>query len=356
MVDSDELYLRTCFSLARKGRFFAPPNPLVGAVIVKNNIILATGYHREFGGDHAEIAALKKIQPAGARGATLYCNLEPCCHQGKTPPCAPAIIRAGIKKVVIANLDPHPAVNGGGAAILRTAGLKVRTGILEKEGQELNRHFFTAQQRRRPYVCLKAAASLDAKIALKNGESKWITSDEARSWARRRRDEFQSILVGIKTVEKDDPHLGGNRRDPLRIIIDPHLRIPPRAQVLRDQNCLICCQNPDPEKRRILKDSQIPLLVLPDLEPRRILSALFERQIISLLVEGGAYTLSKFISDRLADELDYYLEPILLGSEAVSPFSFPSPASLTTAPRLQNYRLRKLGSTFYLNGKLNFLA
>ena len=213
---------------------------MVGAVIVKRGRTIARGYHRKSGEPHAEIEALRAAED-DTKGATLYVNLEPCRHVGKTPPCTDAIIRAKVARVVCAVRDPNRIARGGIEG-LRRAGIEVSVGVLKREAVDLNETFFTAHSMRRPFVALKFAASLDGKLATRTGDSKWITSEPARRYARRLRGTYQAIVIGVETVIADDPHLGARTKglpDPLRIVLDSTLRIPLRAKVLRDSNVII---------------------------------------------------------------------------------------------------------------------
>src|SRR3989344_2010898 len=224
-MDENIKFLKETLKLAKKGLGKVNPNPMVGAVIVKNNKIIGKGYHKKFGYPHAEIEALKNCQQ-NPKGATLYVNLEPCSHFGKTPPCADAIIKAGIKKVVCCTQDPNPKALG-------KTGIEISFGLLEQEARQLNEAFFTFHEKKRPFIAIKFAASLDGKIATQRGDSKWITNEKARKYSRALRKQYQAVLVGINTVLKDNPHLG----DSLRIILGS--KIPKNSQVLRNKNILI---------------------------------------------------------------------------------------------------------------------
>ena len=226
----DEKVLR----LAEKGRGRTSPNPMVGAILVKDGEVAGEGYHAKAGEAHAEIIALQQAREE-ARGAALYLNLEPCTHYGKTPPCAPQVIESGVKRVVIGMEDPNPLVKGKGIEMLRRAGLDVEVGILEKECQRLNEAFCKYILKKEPFVILKVAATLDGKIATRNGDSKWISGEASRRFVHKLRDQVDGVLVGIGTVLKDDPQLtarirGG--RDPYRIVLDSRLKIPEEAKVI----------------------------------------------------------------------------------------------------------------------------
>lgn len=349
--------MEICLKLAKKGSYKTHPNPQVGALIVKDNKIISQGYHHKFGKKHAEIDALEKIN-FKATGTTLYCTLEPCCHQGKTPPCTQSIIKSGISKVVLGSSDNFEKVNNKGIKQLKDAGIEVITGILEEECKKLNKAFFFANKNKIPLGTIKAAASLDSKSSLKNGKSKWITSNKAREYARKQRDYFSAILVGINTVIKDNPNLGGKNRDPLRIILDPHLKISVKAQVLRDDNCIVFCKSEkikQKDKAKIVKTHFNKIVGIDNYSLKEILTFLFkEKNIISLLVEGGSKTIGYFLQEKLAHELNYYFEPILLGNKAKEALPFPEINNLTESIKIKNTSIKKLGSSFLLKGEIEY--
>ncbi len=234
MVQEDERWMKRALRLAEKGRGRTSPNPMVGAVLVKNGKSVGEGYHVKAGTDHAEIIALKRAGEE-ARGAILYLNLEPCTHYGRTPPCAPAVIEAKVKRAVIGMEDPNPSVRGRGLESLKRAGLDVEVGILEKECRRLNEAFCKYITKKEPFVILKVAATLDGKIATREGDSKWISGETSRRFVHRMRDQVDGVVVGIGTVLKDDPQLTARikkGRDPYRVILDSQLRIPEEAKVI----------------------------------------------------------------------------------------------------------------------------
>src|SRR3990167_9369791 len=238
---ADERFMGEALKLAEQGIGRTSPNPMVGAVVVRAGKIIGRGYHRRAGSAHAEIEALAAAGRS-ARGATLYVNLEPCAHFGKTPPCTESIINAGIKRVVCSAIDPNPQVHGRGVARLKQFGIFVSVGVRKEEALALNEAFFVFHEKKRPFVALKFAMSLDGKLATKKGDSQWITGEKARTFARGLRGTYQGIVVGVNTVIRDNPHLGARKRgvkDPVRIIVDSHLRIPLHARVLRDANVII---------------------------------------------------------------------------------------------------------------------
>ncbi len=322
----DESYIKLALELAAKGKGRVSPNPLVGCVIVKNHQIIAAGYHEYFGGPHAEINALRSARE-DVKGATLYVNLEPCSHYGKTPPCADAIIAAGISRVVIGTLDCNPLVAGKGAEKLTRAGIEVKTGIMEKECLELNRFFFKYMQKRIPYVTVKVAQTLDGKIATFNNQSKWITTKASREEVHRMRASYDAVLIGRKTAMIDDPKLTvrlTEGRDPKRVILDSKLRIDLKRSMFYDnpeQNIFIVTSVSSKEKQRkiaSLKKLGVKILFVPDgkdghVSLPAVLKALGKENIMSVMVEGGQEIFSSFVREKLADEMRIFISPKLLG-------------------------------------------
>ncbi|MDD4351650.1 MAG: bifunctional diaminohydroxyphosphoribosylaminopyrimidine deaminase/5-amino-6-(5-phosphoribosylamino)uracil reductase RibD [Candidatus Gracilibacteria bacterium] len=291
MNDND--YMQQCLKLARKGKYFVSPNPMVGACLVKKDRLLGKSYHAQFGGAHAEAKLIKKLGQQKCRDATLYVNLEPCCHHGKTPPCTKAIIAAGIKKVVVGSLDPNPLVSGQGIKELKKAGLEVKVGVCEKECHDLNRKFFKFITTSLPYVTLKVAQTQDGFIADKDGKSKWITGIKARKAGHILRAEHDAVLVGANTVRRDNPHLtlhGAKGRQPWRIILDRSGRTAKTVHLLNDK----------------FKDRT---LILSEKDLRKVLSKLSSKGISSVLVEGGAQIYNSFLQAGLVDEILIFTAP-----------------------------------------------
>lgn len=309
MTDTD--YLRQALNLAKKGMGWVNPNPMVGAILVKNDVVIGKGYHKKIGGPHAEIEALKACKN-DPKGATLYINLEPCVHFGRTPPCAEAIIKAGIKKVIYATADPNPKVSGRGIAVLKQAGIEVKVGELDSESRELNEAFFTFHTKKRPFVAIKFAASLDGKLATSTGDSKWITNEKSRQFAHTLRGQYQAILVGINTVLKDDPHLGVRKR----IILDSKLRIPLEAKVLRDPKVIIATtKKANKKKLKELHRLGFDVIIFDEkIAVPKLLNILYQKEIISVLVEGGRQVLDSFIDSKLVDKVYAFHAPLLIGT------------------------------------------
>jgi diaminohydroxyphosphoribosylaminopyrimidine deaminase/5-amino-6-(5-phosphoribosylamino)uracil reductase len=352
----DVQYIKQTLRLAKKGLGYTSPNPMVGAVIIKNGIILGSGYHHKAGEAHAEIEALRSFQ-GSFNGATLYVNLEPCTHQGKTPPCTEAIIKAGISRVVIGTLDPNPLVSGKGVARLKKAGIEVSVGFLSDEARTLNETFFCLHEQGRPFIAIKFAGSLDGKIATASHDSKWITSEKARRYSQNLRSHYQAILVGINTVIEDDPHLGTRVRgkvDPLRIILDSTLHVPLKSQVLRDNNVLIVTTGrADQAKQKILTRRGVPLFVCPgdSIELPHVMQELVSREVISLLVEGGGTVLGSFVDNHLVDKVYAFYGPLIIGGvDSVAAIAGTGAAYISQSLKLSDLSSKKLDDTFLLIG------
>lgn len=355
----DQVFLKKALKLAKKGMGWTSPNPMVGAILVKNEKIIGKGYHKKVGLPHAEIKAIKSVKESAER-ATLYVNLEPCSHFGRTPPCVDAIIKAKIARVVCSVLDPNPKVRGKGVDKLRKAGINVSIGILENEARVLNESFFTFHTKKRPFIALKFASSLDGKIATKTGDSKWITNEKARQFARNLRGQYQAVLVGINTIIKDNPHLGVRsqiKKDPLRIILDPNLRIPLQSQVLRDENVLLVTTSQAPDKKfRLLKQKNITILKFSEklIPLRKLLTYLKEKEIISILVEGGSKTLGFFVDEKLFDKVYAFYAPIIIGGEkAKTVTSGKGVSSTKDAINLNNISFKRFGDNSLMIGYKN---
>jgi diaminohydroxyphosphoribosylaminopyrimidine deaminase/5-amino-6-(5-phosphoribosylamino)uracil reductase len=337
--------MRRALTLAARGEGETNPNPLVGCVVVRAGKVVGEGYHQRAGEPHAEAIALARAG-ARARGATLYTNLEPCSHLGKrTPPCAPAVIAAGVSQVVAAMRDPNPRVDGRGLQALRRAGVVVRRGVLAAEAARLNERYVVAAGAMRPFVLLKAALTLDGRIATAAGESKWITSPRQRRAARELRRLHDGVAVGIGTVLADDPRLWPQprvRRPFYRIVFDSHLRLPLRSRLAataRQGPVLVLTGSRDAHRRRRLEALGLRVLVAP--RSGRVpvawaLSALRREGLTSLMVEGGSELLGSFLAARAFDQLALFRAPLLLGGRDSRPaFGGPNPKTLSAALRLQ---------------------
>ncbi|MBI4994695.1 bifunctional diaminohydroxyphosphoribosylaminopyrimidine deaminase/5-amino-6-(5-phosphoribosylamino)uracil reductase RibD [Candidatus Peregrinibacteria bacterium] len=349
LYQTDLQFMHRAIELAGRGTGFVSPNPLVGAVFVKNGKIISDGFHKKFGGDHAEIVALKNAgkNKISLAGSTLYINLEPCIHSGKTPPCVPALIAAGISRVKIAMKDPNPLVSGRGISALRRAGIKVDVGYLEREAKALNEKFIKWMKTGMPFVSMKVAMSLDGKIATRTGDSKWITGEGSRKYVKRIRDEHDAILVGAGTVLKDNPVLKGKIREPLRVILDSKLTLPFTEKVFRNNNVFIALTSKAPQfkinaliKRRInfkiFKGEKIPL--------RPLLRFLSGKNISSVLVEGGSEIFGSAIDEKLVDKFYWFIAPKIIGGQGAKPaVGGKGVFKMAQAMDLKDFRIEKSG-------------
>ncbi len=354
-TDQDKLFMQRCLELAALGAGWTNPNPMVGAVAVREGKIIAEGYHTRVGAPHAEIEALSKAK-GSLTGATLYVSLEPCNHIGRTGLCTKAIIASGITRVVIPTLDPNPTVSGQGVAALEKAGIKVDIGVCEEQAKLLNESYFVFHTKKRPFVAIKYAASLDGKIATKSGDSKWITNEEAREYARGLRGKYQAILVGANTVVADDPHLGArskSAKDPLRIILDPNLKSPVESKVFRDVNALVVTTDNSPSDHvSVFEKSNIPMLSYSgsQIDIDILLTDLAERDIVSIFVEGGGATFTHFLDSKCVDKLYGFYAPILIGSDGIG---FAPPAAASTVKdslHLTSVSHTSFGDNFLISG------
>jgi len=354
--------MRMALELAAEGRGFTSPNPMVGAVIVKDGEVVGRGWHEFAGGPHAEVNAIAEAGEQ-ARGATLYVTLEPCNHYGRTPPCTTAVLAAGISRVVTAMDDPNPKVTGGGNACLRENGVEVVTGILEPEARRLNAFFLKHVRTGRPYVILKCAATLDGKIATQSGDSRWVTGEAARAYVHELRHAVDGIMVGVNTIRADDPRLTtrrehGRSRDPVRIILDTRLTIPEDAKVLQGESVsgtlIVSGQLSDNAQRQRLIDRGIRILDIPAKEDRIDLDALMDHLggmgITSLLVEGGGQLSAGVLRAGVVDRICFFYAPKILGGDGISLCSGPGPEKMADAIRVANMDVRRFGDDFLIEG------
>jgi diaminohydroxyphosphoribosylaminopyrimidine deaminase / 5-amino-6-(5-phosphoribosylamino)uracil reductase len=339
---ADRKHMMRAIQLSRRG--FPAPNPHVGCVIVRSGLlgskVVGEGFHAYAGGDHAEVAALKKAG-SDARGATAYVTLEPCDHYGRTPPCSKALVEAGIARVVIACPDPNPDATGG-AATLRSHGITVDFGMGE-EAAKHNERFLSSMRLRRPYIVLKAAMTLDGRIALPDGSSKWITGELARKQAHKLRAEMGVVLAGRRTVELDDPELTargvrGLRRQPLRVVIDPHARLTGRERVFDRQA---------PTLHVTLRDH---LGSADGMDLQALMQYLFERGHTGLLVEGGAATIASFVRAGLWDRLEMFVAPKLFG-QGTAWLGAIGVESVDASELLEFAEMRKLGGDLWITAR-----
>jgi len=349
---SDIAFMTQALHLAENGRYTAHPNPVVGCVIVNDGEVVGEGWHRVAGEAHAEINALESAGET-ARGAIAYVTLEPCSHHGKTPPCADALVEAGVAEVVIGLQDPNPDVNGDGIERLKSAGIEVRTGVLGDKVEQQLAGFLSRVRRGRPFVTLKMACSIDGRIAMASGESQWITGPEARADVQRLRARSGAILSGIGTVLADDPSftvrdpdIDTLGRQPLRAVLDSHLRMPLSAEMiaLPGQTLIYCT---DDSKRQALLDAGAQVSKVADqdghVSSRAVLEDLAVREINDVLVEAGPILAGNLLSNGLVDELVIYQAPHIMGSETMGMFQTPAWTTLAHRQLLEIIDSRPVG-------------
>jgi len=361
---NDEHHMKMALRLARRGLGKTSPNPMVGAVIVKNGRVIGKGYHERFGGPHAEINAIKNAE-GKINGATLYVTLEPCCHQGKkTPPCLDTLLKYKWRRVVIGTTDPNPRVNGRSVGILKQRGIKTRTGVLDEECQKLNEVYFKYIQTGMPFVTLKCAQTLDGRIATTTGDSRWISSQPARKYAHMLRSQHDAVMVGVGTVLQDDPQLTvrlAKGRNPVRIVADSKLRIPLKAKMLQEQEAartiIATTSKADKKKLSTLKRMDIEVLTVKsdragDVDLKDLLEEMGRRDISSVLVEGGAKTITSFLRQRLADRVIAIIAPKVMGKgvEAVGELGI---RKVKQALRLSFQRVYRRGEDLVIEASFN---
>lgn len=357
--------------LAWRGLYTTHPNPRVGCVIVKEGVVVGRGWHEIAGQGHAEINALR-VAGEAARGATVYVSLEPCSHYGKTPPCASALIQAGVAKVISAMEDPNPKVSGSGHRLLQAAGIETACGLLETQARRVNPGFYKRMQTGLPWVIVKSAMSVDGRIAMASGESQWISCPQSRADVQRLRARVEAIVTGVETVLHDNPALtvrpelwpeavtgdepltgwcwpaGFTPIQPLRVIVDSHLRTPPSAALLQAPGrTLIACIDRDEAKAAALEQAGAEVLLLParsgHVDLRALVKALAARDVNEMLVETGGQLAGSFVAEGLVDEWICYLAPKLMGSEARPVLTLPNIRTMQQAHTLQLTDLRQIG-------------
>ncbi len=350
----DHLMMAEALSLAGKGKTTTQPNPCVGCVIVKDNKIIAEGWHKNAGSEHAEILALMQAG-AHAQGAVAYVTLEPCSHHGRTPPCADSLIDSGVDEVIIALQDPNPLVAGKGIKKLQQAGIKVRSGLLEDQARELNRGFISRMERGRPWLTVKTGASLDGRTAMQNGESKWITGPEARADVQHIRAACSAILTGSGTVIADDPsltvRLDESTRQPLRVVLDSHLSIPDNAKIFNDGHPLLLATalGANDDRFRQLQENGIDICSFPcsdsgRVDTKALLKCLAEHYLCNeILVEAGSVVCGNLLANELVDEIILYLAPVIMGSAARGIFDLPGLDSMAQRVHMSVKDVRATG-------------
>ncbi|MBT3852138.1 MAG: bifunctional diaminohydroxyphosphoribosylaminopyrimidine deaminase/5-amino-6-(5-phosphoribosylamino)uracil reductase RibD [Gammaproteobacteria bacterium] len=366
MKDLD--FMAHAIELAKKGRRHVQPNPMVGCVIVKKNKIIGEGWHKAYGGAHAEINAIKNCKKKFGskkaslliKGADVYVNLEPCSIEKNTPPCTNTLIEYQIKRVICGTLDPNPSINGRGIKILKKAGIQTKIGLRKNECEELNRIFFTTQKKLRPYIILKGAQSIDGKIALKNGESNWISNSDSRKDSHHIRSRVKGILVGRETAEQDNPaltvrlsskELGLRKNDavpqPVKIILGSLKKSTKTKKLFAGSEKIIIGSKLPAKKIKNVEYLKYEKKDFLD----RFMQDLLQRNISSILVEGGQQTLNAFIGKNLFDELVLYTAPMILGKGSKDTMSSKAPMSIKKSPRLKLIKLESFGddikTTYY---------
>ena len=356
--------MRLALALAERGRGWTAPNPMVGAVIVKDGAVIGQGWHERYGEPHAERNALAACT-ADPAGATMYVTLEPCCHHGKQPPCVEAILASGIRRVVIGSADPNPLVAGKGVAILRAHGVEVTENVLREECDALNRIFFHYITTGRPFVSMKYAMTMDGKIAAFTGASKWVTGETARSHVQQQRHRFRGIMVGVGTVLADDPLLTcrmENGRNPVRVICDTQLRTPPQAQVVTTAEQIptilaTCCV--DPEKQAVYRRAGCQVLCLNEknghVDLRQLMERLGREQIDSILLEGGGTLNWAALECGIVQQVQAYITPKLFGGrDAKTPVEGVGVPAPDDAFRLKNSHLERLGEDLLIESEVEY--
>ncbi len=360
---TDSRFMREALREARKGLGRTSPNPAVGAVVVKNGQIIARGYHKKAGLPHAEVEALKKLG-GNAPGCTIYITLEPCNHHGRTPPCSEAVLKSGISRVVVGMKDPNPDVLGGGCEFLKKNGIEVKTGVLETECRYLNEAFLKYVLTRRPFVIAKSAITLDGWTGTATGHSKWITNEKSRQFAHRLRDQVDAVMVGVGTVLADDPQLTtrikhGRGRDPLRIVLDTHLKTPVDAKIVNHDSSastlIVVGADVLPEALERYSNKGVLPLACPTRDGRIDLPALMDilskKSVTSLLVEGGSSVMGALLRERLVDKYYIFEAPKILGGDDGIPMvAGKGPKKMDQSLILKNVQVKRFGEDILVVG------
>lgn len=354
---NDEFYMKRALHLARKGEGSVSPNPMVGAVLVKNGRIISEGYHKKFGGPHAEVHALQKLTKGQISGSTLYVTLEPCCFYGKTPPCANFLISKGVKSLFVAMRDPNPLVAGRGIKMLKKHGVNVQVGVLEKEAMSLNSVFIKNITTKMPFLSIKLGVTLDAKIATLKGQSTYITGLKAREAVHALRASSDAVLTTSQTVIADNPHLGlrlVKGHDPLRVVIDSKLRTRPDALIYRDHHVLLVTNlQSSTKKLQAFKKIGIEILTFKGakIPLKPLMLALYKRGICKILVETGSHFVTALLGEQLADELILYFAPKILG-QGIPFVQDLHIRKLSDALKLHDLEVLRYGDDVMIKGKI----
>lgn len=357
----DVSFMKRAIELAKKGVGKVNPNPMVGAVIVKNGQVISEGYHMEYGKEHAEVNAINNAKE-DICGSTIYVTLEPCSHYGNQPPCVNKIIESKIKKVVIGSLDPNPLVSGRGIKKLKSLGIEVVTGVMEEECMKLNEVFMKYISKRKPFIVMKSAMSLDGKIATKLGESKWISSEKSRELVQNLRNKYTGIMVGINTVIKDNPNLTcriKNGRNPVRIIVDSKLRIPMDSNIVKTastvKTIVAAAEGVPDNKIKALEDNNIEVIVTKSTNSKVDLSELMiklgEKQIDGILLEGGGTLNYSALKSGIVDKLLFFIAPMIIGGkESIGPVSGSGINKIYEAFKVKELTCSSVGEDILIEG------
>jgi len=363
-IDKDKKHMSAALKLALKAQGMTSPNPLVGALLVKNGSVIGKGYHKKAGLPHAEIEAFENAKRNGktVTGSTLYVTLEPCCHTGKrTPPCVNSIIQEKVSRVVIASLDPNPKVSGKGVSKLRKNGMEVVTGVLDEKSREMNEAYIKYITTGRPFVVLKLAATLDGKIAAASGDSKWIGSETQRKHAHLLRSRADAIMVGIDTVLTDNPSLNvrlmGAYKDPVPVVLDTKLRTPTSSNLIRiHQEPVIATVRPvDKAKREKLKSLGARVLTVKKdkngrINLRELMRTLGELQFISVLIEGGSTVAGQALKSGIVDKITFFYAPKIVGAGGLSMIGDLKTERIGDSIEVRDISVKKIGSEFMVEG------
>ncbi len=359
----DVLYLKRAIQIAKRGIGKVSPNPIVGAVLVKNRKIIGEGAHLRFGGPHAEVNTILNAKKKDLAGATLYVSLEPCAHQGKTPPCTALILKKNIRRVVIGARDPNPVVSGRGVRILRQRGVKVLTGVLEKEASELNKGYNRWIRTKKPYVIVKVAQSLDGKIATRTGQSRWISGEAARQFGHELRAASGAILIGVNTVLRDNPRLDVRHvaiaAQPVKVVLDSALRIRPTSRLFSPRSTapviLAVTQKAPKSKFRVFK-GKAEIWVMREkngrVDLKQVLERLGRRGICQVLIEGGGEVIGDAFSNRIVNEVYFLIAPLVIGGrQAVGSVGGSGIRKLSDAYRFKKIEAQKIGDDILIHGE-----
>ena len=356
MKKNHEYFMRLAMRLALKAKGKTSPNPMVGALVLKNGKIIGKGYHEKAGAAHAEIKALDEARP-DAKGGTLYVTLEPCAHFGKTPPCVDRIIQSGIKEVIVGMIDPNPLNNTRGINMLKQHKIKVSVGFLEEELKKMNEVFIKYITQRLPFITIKVAQSLDGRIATRTGDSKWITSDKSRNFTHRIRKDYDAIMVGVNTIIRDNPKLDAwfSKRHPVKIVVDSELSTPQNANIFSGGGEVIIAtlaSKPGQEtENRIILEEKAKILEVKEksgeINLRDMMRKLAGMQISNILIEGGGTLIGSLFDEGLVDKVLFFISPkIIGGKDAISSVMGKGIARIERAIRLRKLKIRRMGEDY----------